>query len=224
MPKIISEETAKKAKELRKQGLTFDQISQELDISKTWCKTNLKNISSEKTDRIRKLAEKARSSSGVSKGEIFKELELSQLNEEDAHKQLSNSVKTIRRKGKDCIVRPNWMMPEFSEYITKAVIETSMLLEDRCHDQAIELRESLLESCETEEQKQKVPSVLMLKQAILSIGVVSVSTRPGTSTRLQNWLESLHNSAVALGNRNVSSVVESKSEHEMVDFDEDLFY
>ena len=36
MPKIISEETAKKAKELRKQGLTFDQISQELDISKTW--------------------------------------------------------------------------------------------------------------------------------------------------------------------------------------------
>ena len=116
------------------------------------------------------------------------------------------------------------MMPEFSEYITKAVIETSMLLEDRCHDQAVELRESWLKSCETEKQKEKVPSTLVLKQAILSIGVVSVSTRPGTSTRLQNWLESLHNSAVALGGRNVSSVVEVKTTQEVIDFDEDLFY
>lgn len=224
MPKIISEETVAKAKELRKQGLTFDQISQELDVSKWWCKQNLKGIETDKAAKIKHLTERSKSKAGVSRGEIFKELELMELSEQEAHKKLSSSIKTIRSKGKDCIVRPNWMMPEFSQYITHKVMDASVMLEERCYEEALELRATLMESCVTDEQKKQVPSVLMLKQAMLSICMVGASTRPATMTRLNNWLESLNNSALALAKRNDYDVVQRSKNIEGFDFDGDLPY
>ncbi len=204
MSKIINLD---KAIKLRQQGNTFEEISKLLNVSKRWCSTHLKGIKTEKAESIDKLSRKAKSKQGVSKSEIFEELNLSSTDSaEEASKLLNRTVRTIRRKSTEHIVRPDWMLPEHSLFITNMVIANSIALEEKCNEQALEIRHTLLKAIPASKHKE-IPSVLKLKNAIMSLSAASVSTRSDSGAKLSNWLESLHKTAVSLEKRNPASII-----------------
>jgi hypothetical protein len=206
MPKKVSEDIKQKAIDMRLAGATYAEIKAELGVGVSWCKEHLKVMSKEEQERSIKfkvLCMKSKTKNGVSKREIAQELDLYQLQEQQMIQELNNSVRVIRREDTKNIVRPNWMHPKMSILITNKLITTAMHLEDSLNDEMHRLRTELLECCKTEEDKLLVPTLLQLKAAVSSFMTNMTSTRPNTSTKLDNWLNSLHSTAVALDERNI---------------------
>lgn len=201
MPKVIAFEVRQKAEELKQQGFTNKEISEQLGVSDRWCKTHLKHITADEDKIMSKLYEKSKTKEAVSKGEISKNFDLYNLPEDEALKQLNNKVRKIRSKGSDHIVRPDWMSPSFARHITDSIVQTSLLLEDRCNEEAYFLWLELKESS-TEDQLKTLPSVSKIKNAMMSLASTSTSGRKRSYVKLKNWLDSLYKTVYALENRN----------------------
>lgn len=115
-----------KAKQLRLEGMTLQQVADTLNCSLAWCKANLKGVKQPNKDKamideIRKLG---RSKQGVTTGEI-RNLVLQQYNL--AGKQLQAKVtemkRVARRDNKDVVIRPYWMIPEIARDCTTTMLE-----------------------------------------------------------------------------------------------------
>jgi len=213
MPKKISNEIKLQAQELRTQGKSYEEISKALDVSLSWCWHNLKAVRTIEKEIIDELEKKSRTQKGVSKGEIARAIDQDQKPEQ-LHKDVNKVVQRIKKRSKENIIRPNWMVPQFSVFMTEQVIQEAMAIEQRTHEYAYELHTILLDNATTQEEKDQVPSVLSIKSAICGMAQAMTSQSSATGGLLTNWLESLHKTSLKLEERNskVSLVVKVQKE------------
>jgi hypothetical protein len=209
MTRKISPEIVQQAVKLRAAGKTYMEVSKELNIGITWCKTNLNKVSVRTEERISELESKSRTRKGLSKGEIAKTLDSNQ-SKEQLKKDVQKMTQRIRKRNKENIVRPNWMVPEFARYVTNRIIEDSMAQEQRMHEQATELRTLLLDAYESEDEQKEVPSVQALKSAIATLTYTMTNQSSAAGSILSSWLESLYNTAVKLEHRNHTKEISIK--------------
>ena len=213
MPKKISNEIKLQAQELRTQGKSYEEISKALDVSLSWCWHNLKSVRAIEKEVIDELEKKSRTQKGVSKGEIARAIDQDQKPEQ-LHKDVKKVAQRIKKRSKENIIRPNWMVPQFSVFMTEQVIQEAMAIEQRTHEHAYELHMLLLDNATTQEEKEQVPSVLSIKSAICGMAQAMTSQSSATGGLLTNWLESLHKTSLKLEERNskVSLVVKVQKE------------
>jgi len=213
MPKKISNEIKLQAQELRTQGKSYEEISKALDVSLSWCWHNLKAVRTIEKEIIDELEKKSRTQKGVSKGEIARAIDQDQKPEQ-LHKDVKKVAQRIKKRSKENIIRPNWMVPQFSVFMTEQVIQEAMAIEQRTHEYAYELHMLLLDNATTQEEKDQVPSVLSIKSAICGMAQAMTSQSSATGGLLTNWLESLHKTSLKLEERNskVSLVVKVQKE------------
>ena len=213
MPKKISNEIKLQAQELRTQGKSYEEISKALDVSLSWCWHNLKSVRAIEKEVIDELEKKSRTRKGVSKGEIARAIDQDQKPEQ-LHKDVTKVAQRIKKRSKENIIRPNWMVPQFSVFMTEQVIQEAMAIEQRTHEYAYELHMLLLDNATTQEEKEQVPSVLSIKSAICGMAQAMTSQSSATGGLLTNWLESLHKTSLKLEERNskVSLVVKVQKE------------
>ena len=213
MPKKISNEIKLQAQELRTQGKSYEEISKALDVSLSWCWHNLKSVRAIEKEIIDELEKKSRTQKGVSKGEITRAIDQDQKPEQ-LHKDVKKVTQRIKKRSKENIIRPNWMVPQFSVFMTEQVIQEAMAIEQRTHEYAYELHMILLDNATTQEEKDQVPSVLSIKSAICGMAQAMTSQSSATGGLLTNWLESLHKTSLKLEERNskVSLVVKVQKE------------
>lgn len=213
MPKKISNEIKLQAQELRTQGKSYEEISKALDVSLSWCWHNLKSVRAIEKEVIDELEKKSRTQKGVSKGEIARAIDQDQKPEQ-LHKDVKKVAQRIKKRSKENIIRPNWMVPQFSVFMTEQVIQEAMAIEQRTHEYAYELHMLLLDNATTQEEKEQVPSVLSIKSAICGMAQAMTSQSSATGGLLTNWLESLHKTSLKLEERNskVSLVVKVQKE------------
>ena len=213
MPKKISNEIKLQAQELRTQGKSYEEISKALDVSLSWCWHNLKAVRTIEKEIIDELEKKSRTQKGVSKGEIARAIDQDQKPEQ-LHKDVKKVTQRIKKRSKENIIRPNWMVPQFSVFMTEQVIQEAMAIEQRTHEYAYELHMILLDNATTQEEKDQVPSVLSIKSAICGMAQAMTSQSSATGGLLTNWLESLHKTSLKLEERNskVSLVVKVQKE------------
>ena len=213
MPKKISNEVLQQAQELRTQGKSYEEISKALDVSLSWCWHNLKSVRAIEKEVIDELEKKSRTQKGVSKGEIARAIDQDQKPEQ-LHKDVKKVAQRIKKRSKENIIRPNWMVPQFSVFMTEQVIQEAMAIEQRTHEYAYELHTLLLDNATTQEEKEQVPSVLSIKSAICGMAQAMTSQSSATGGLLTNWLESLHKTSLKLEERNskVSLVVKVQKE------------
>jgi hypothetical protein len=221
MPRKISEEVVSKAVSLKLRGMTNMQIAEELGVSVDWCKRTLKTMTQNLDTDYDKVYLKSRRNEGISKGEIIEDLGLKELPDKERSKALQRNVRRIRANNKKNLVRPNWMHPNFAKMATTWVIESSMVLEERCNEQAVELLFNMKVSC-SENQHHELPSVKQIKAAMLGLASASVEQRTGASAKLENWLQSLHRTSTELVNRNTQYDVtaEDKVLTDVLDFED----
>ena len=213
MPKKISNEIKLQAQELRTHGKSYEEISKALDVSLSWCWHNLKSVRVIEKEIIDELEKKSRTQKGVSKGEIARAIDQDQKPEQ-LHKDVKKVAQRIKKRSKENIIRPNWMVPQFSVFMTEQVIQEAMAIEQRTHEYAYELHMILLDNATTQEEKDQVPSVLSIKSAICGMAQAMTSQSSATGGLLINWLESLHKTSLKLEERNskVSLVVKVQKE------------
>lgn len=213
MPKKISNEIKLQAQELRTHGKSYEEISKALDVSLSWCWHNLKSVRAIEKEIIDELEKKSRTQKGVSKGEITRAIDQDQKPEQ-LHKDVKKVTQRIKKRSKENIIRPNWMVPQFSVFMTEQVIQEAMAIEQRTHEYAYELHMILLDNATTQEEKDQVPSVLSIKSAICGMAQAMTSQSSATGGLLTNWLESLHKTSLKLEERNanVSLVVKVQKE------------
>lgn len=221
MPRKISEEIVSKAVALKLKGKTNVEIAKELGVSVDWCKRTLKTMTQNLDTDYDKVYLKSRRNEGISKGEIIEDLGLKELPDKERSKALQRNVRRIRANNKKNLVRPNWMHPNFAKMATTWVIESSMVLEERCNEQAVELLFNMKASC-SENQHHELPSVKQIKAAMLGLASASVEQRTGASAKLENWLQSLHRTSTELVNRNTQYDVtaEDKVLTDVLDFED----
>ena len=215
MAKAITLEFKEKAETLRSQGLTYKAIAEQLDVSENWCKVNLRLVVKHNDKLIENLCEKSKSTKGVSKGEIAKAFDIYSMHKQDGVKVLNSQVKKIRSKDKKNIVRPDWMVPDVARFMTDEIVETSLVIDDRCNESAYALY------CDLKEagfKDQDLPSVSKIKHAMFGIAAGMSSTSPGSTERLANWLESLYKTANELSVRNTKTKVSIAKQPEIFDF------
>lgn len=209
MPKKISNEVLQQAKELRIQGKSYDEISKTLSVSISWCKHNLSSVLAQKKEVINALESKSKTRKGVSKGEISKAVNVNQPRKE-LIKEIKNVTQQIRTRSKENIVRPNWMPPEFSMFTTEQVMLYANEMERRLQEYAADIRDTILDKCDTEDQKDSVPSTLSLKFAMSSLVCAMTNPRSAAGAILINTTNSLYDTALKLEKRNGSQDMKIK--------------
>jgi hypothetical protein len=115
-----------KAKQLRLEGMTLQQVADALNCSLAWCKANLKGVKQPNKDKamideIRKLG---RSKQGVTTGEI-RNLVLKQydLKGKPLQAKVAEMKRVARRDNKDVLIRPYWMIPEIARDCTTTMLQ-----------------------------------------------------------------------------------------------------
>ena len=199
----ISDNTKQNAVVLRQQGLTYSEISKQLGISLGWCKANLADVLSQEKQKFQKLYTKGKSNRGVSRTEVFTELELATKQDKEQQKLMNSAVKRIRANNKANIVRPDWMLPTAARFCTDSIVALSMDIEERSHEEAYRLWYLLSNSGLDE----PVPSVRRIKSAILGLAFAAVSQHSHSQSKLSSWLDSLYKSVNALEERNQQQVL-----------------
>lgn len=222
--KQIPESIKQQAVALRQQGSSYAEISKQLNISVGWCKLNLKQNTKADKEKFNKLYVKSKTTEGVSKSEIYAELQLDTLPETEQGKKVTSAVKRIRANNKENIVRPDWMLPTAARFCTDSIVNLSMDMEERCHEEAYYLHTVLLNNTDPAQQH-KVPSTRKIKSAIASLLMAAVSNQQHSNSRLTNWLESLYKTANALEVRNHSELkISTKQANTNFDDIEHLMY
>lgn len=209
MPKKISNETLHLAQELRASGKSYEEISDALKVSMSWCKQKLSSLQSQKKEVLATLESKSKTKKGVSKGEIIKAVNVNQPKKE-LIKEVKNMTQRIRTRSKENIVRPNWMPPEFSMFTTEQVMSYANEMERRLQEYADEIRGTILEQCNTQESLDSVPSSLSLKFAIASLVISMTNPSSASGAILSNTTNSLYDTALKLEKRNGNPNVKVK--------------
>jgi len=99
MPKKISNETLHLAQELRASGKSYSYISDELDVSVSWCRHNLVSAQEKTKEIVAGLENKSRTKKGVSKGEIAKAVDVAQTKEQ-LKKDVQKVTQRLRKRSK----------------------------------------------------------------------------------------------------------------------------
>lgn len=201
--KQIPSQTKEEAVALRQQGKTYAEISEQVGVSLDWCKRNLKSVRQEEKLKFEALYAKGKSSTGVSRTEVFNTLNLSAQDKSQHNKLLSSAVKRIRANNKENIVRPDWMIPTAARFCTDTIVGLSMDIEERCDEEAYQLHNQLRQL----DSSEPVPSVQKIKAAILGLALASVTPNKASGTKLHNWLESLYRATNALEGRNAQQSI-----------------
>jgi hypothetical protein len=198
----VSKEIKDKATLLRAQGMSYNEISVLLPVSISWCKQNLKTERIVSKTDISELEQISKGDKGLTKAQIYESIKTEDMPNDVALKEVNKVSQRLRKRSKDNLVRPSWMVPKSSMFCTDSVIEFSMNLEERLHEQASELRSDLIYQQGSEEG---IPSISELKSAIGGILYTTVSRNKQSGAILENWLESLYKTANELKNRNHQS-------------------
>lgn len=111
-----------KALELREQGKTYQEVSDELGCSLGWCKANLKGIKRKdiSDEDYSNLVSKGRSYDCITKGEIISKVNVaSNDNYKEYNKEALLTTNRVRRKlakEGDVIVRQAWIHPARAKF------------------------------------------------------------------------------------------------------------
>ena len=189
---------------MREQGKTYKEISVLLSISEVWCKQNLKQTETLRSKLFNDMLIKSKSKQGISKGQISSAMGLYDLPSNEAIQILNNTTAKIRREDKQNIVRPDWMHPVMAKYVNDQVMQEVLNLDTRLHEQAHNILYSMQKVCVTQEDKDMLPNVGQIKNAILGIASGISSSKPGSRSRLSNWTASLADTSVKLEAKNSS--------------------
>lgn len=138
---------------LRKQGLSYPAIAKELNCSLDWCKRNLSDVQKnvKENDTMKVLVAKAKSSRGITSGEIArKAAEITPINPDWTAKEKSQNeakvMQRLRTKVKtydDTIVRPYWMKPEDAHKSLQLVLQAVNLIDERVYEQVQDMIKEL---------------------------------------------------------------------------------
>jgi hypothetical protein len=138
---------------LRKQGLSYSAIAKELNCSIDWCKRNLSSVQKniKENDTMKALVAKAKSTRGITSGEILKKAaEITPINPDWTDKEKSqNEAKVMQRlrtkvKAVDnTIVRPYWMKPEEAHKSLQLVLQAVTLIDERVYEQVQDIIQEL---------------------------------------------------------------------------------
>lgn len=204
MPKIIDTEVIEQAKRLKLEGKSNLEISQSTGVSIGWCKKHLSENNLGVKEKYDKMYSKSKSKEGLSKAEIAAELDLYSLPAHEFSTKMQQTVRRVRANSKENIVRPNWMHPNFASFVTHRTIESAMSLEERSHEDASELHWLMTQECD-EDMMKLMPSINQIKAAMMGIASATVSQRNDATSKLNSWLQSLHNTSTTLSKRNTQA-------------------
>ena len=116
-----------KAKQLRQQGKTLQEVADILNCSLAWCKANLKGTKqvSKDKDLIDTIRTKGKSKDGIAGTEVrfLVKNAYQQLEGAELESKLSTIKKAARRDNKDVVIRPYWMIPEQAYDCTTMMLE-----------------------------------------------------------------------------------------------------
>lgn len=118
-----------KAKVLREQGYTYQEIAEKLGCSVDWCKRNLKGVSKNTQEKkaIDKATKIAQSNEGITNGEIRQLVQIVYPYEE-AKEYATTEAKAMARfkaainKAENTLIRPYWMKPQEAHYSLKLIL------------------------------------------------------------------------------------------------------
>lgn len=115
-----------KAKQLRLEGYTLQQVADALNCSLAWCKANLKGVKQANKDKslVDEIRRLGRSKQGVTTGEI-RNLVLKQYNlsGKPLQTKIAEMKRVARRDNKDVVIRPYWMLPDEARECTLVMLE-----------------------------------------------------------------------------------------------------
>lgn len=126
-----------KALELREQGKTYAEISDELGCSVAWCKSNLKGTKKKdiKEEDYIALIDKGRSFDCITKGEILGKVLVDKTEDyKDQSKEMLKTTNRVKRKlakEGDVIVRQAWIHPARARFSYNNMISYIDALNDR---------------------------------------------------------------------------------------------
>lgn len=202
MPKVIDPAVRSKAIILREEGKSYKDISDELGVSPRWVAKELSGIKTHKQKTVEDLCAKSKTKYGVSKGEIYYNLKLHELDKQEGASEMKNVTQKIKQSGDGNLVRPDWMFPMLSQFVTKRVLRFVIEAEDRFEEEAQELHNILLDSCRNEEEERLVPSVKRLKATYAHLMNMLCDQSPDKNMKVQSYIDSIQTTALALQERN----------------------
>lgn len=137
-----------KAVALRKQGLSYAKIAEELDCSEIWCKVNLKNVEkgAKESDVTKNLIRKSRTKEGVTSGEIKMALKESLPELLETTKQETNAMRRFKSKitsKEGTCVRPYWMKPTEAPKAFQLVLQAVNNLDQRLYEDVQDIMQEL---------------------------------------------------------------------------------
>lgn len=121
-----------KALELREQGKSYKEISEELCCSVDWCKKNLKGIKKKDLlpEDLEYLREKGKSAVCVTTGEIYSKLIPSPEYDKKQMKLALRRTKDKLKEDQDVIIRQAWIHPERARFSYDNMISYIDMLND----------------------------------------------------------------------------------------------
>lgn len=200
MPVKIPDSTKQIAIRMRKENKTYHEISEFTGLSTRWCKTHLKDVVSDYEKKIEELCIKSKTPSAITKTEIIKTLEISG-GRKTVLSKTKDTVKKIKSKDKDNLVRPAWMHPCAPMVTTNGIFSIIEALEDRLNEMSIELHNQILHTL-PECLADTAPSVNSLKQITSALLAATQANDAGASEKLMRWFNSINSVSVELSKIN----------------------
>lgn len=212
MPKVIDPVVRSKAVVLREAGKTYKDIALELGVSQRWVANELSGIRTTKQKLVDELCTRGQTKYGVSKGEIYYDMKLHELDKQSASAEMKNVTQKIKYNNQEALVRPDWMFPLLAQFITKRVLRFVIETEDRFEEEANEIHTILMDSCTTEDERKLVPSVKKLKATYAHMMNMLCDQSPEKNMKVQSYFESIQTIANELQNRNASIPVDTEGQ------------
>lgn len=134
-----------KAIELRQAGLSYSEIATEVGCSEVWCKKYLKDVvkNSAEKEAISRCVELAKTASGITYGEISKEIISIGINPYPDKAVFDRAMKRFKsgiNKVPGTLIRPYWMQPEESKQILQDVLLEINCLDERMWESVCNIR------------------------------------------------------------------------------------
>lgn len=136
-----------KAIELRKQGLSYKKIAEELGCSVHWCKKYLCDVQKDeqKYELIEKCIKQSLTNEGITSSEILNIMltpEDKQLSSTELKKVKQNKLNSVKTKIKEHngVVRPAWMVPELADESLQEVLRIVNDLDVRLYEAVLEYK------------------------------------------------------------------------------------
>lgn len=116
-----------KAKALRANGMSLQQVADELGCSLAWCKQNLKGTKAPSRDKpiIEAVRTKGKTPDGITSTEVRAQVKQAykDLQGTDLEAKVRDIKKAARRDNADVLIRPYWMIPTMAKDCTELMLE-----------------------------------------------------------------------------------------------------